>query len=176
MSLTCWWSDTSALAMVAEAWQNKSPSSTRTSTTDTRQYTVQCHSAVKTRPQAKIHNLCHTIINLDTGFLWVPRMPHSQENFANTKSQNRYPNHEPRGFTKSRKVHFSKVQTLDNASKYFFSLVLCEDYYFEALAHYFGLSLLAISCVLNPHYFYSVHFRIREYNRYSIASYFGGLA
>ena len=44
-------------------------------------------------------------------------MPHSYDNFDNTKSQNQYPNHDPRGFTKSRKVHFSKVQTLDNASK-----------------------------------------------------------
>ena len=70
-----------------------------------------------------------------------------------------------------------KCRHLTMLQNNFISLVLqCEDYYLKAFAYYFGLSLLAISCVLNPHYFYFVHFRIREYNRYSIASYFGGLA
>ena len=70
-----------------------------------------------------------------------------------------------------------KCRHLTMLQNNFISLVLqCEDYYLKAFAYYFGLSLLAISCVLNTHYFYFVHFRIREYNRYSIASYFGGLA
>ena len=70
-----------------------------------------------------------------------------------------------------------KCRHLTMLQNNFISLVLqCEDYYLKAFAYYFGLSLLVISCVLNPHYFYFVHFRIREYNRYSIASYFGGLA